>query len=58
MIAAASDSPFDAIEWTTMFSRMVPVRPIMRGSSIRRTPIEMMADGIEAETVRPILRPR
>ena len=58
MTAAANDSPLEAMECTTMFSSTVPVRPMSLGRSMRKTPIEMMADGIEAETVSPIFRPR
>ncbi len=58
MMAAASDSPLEAIECTIMFSRIVPSRLRMRGRIMRSTPIEMIADGMEAETVKPIFRPR
>ena len=42
----------DAIVWTMLFSRMVPVE------NSRSTAMEMTAAGIEVAKVRPILRPR
>ncbi len=53
MTPAASDSPVDAIAWTMLFSSTVP-----RRKSPRSTVIDRTAEGIDAETVIPILRPR
>ena len=58
MMAAARDSPMEAKAWTALFSRMVALRPKNLGRTMRRIVMEMMADGMEAETVMPILRPR
>ncbi len=50
---AASDSPADAMVCTTLFSRIVPRRRMPRSTAIDST-----AEGIEAETVRPIFSAR
>ena len=50
---AASDSPVEAIAWTTLFSSTVP-----RRRRPRSTVIDSTADGIDAETVIPTFRPR
>ncbi len=50
---AASDSPAEPVVCTMLFSRIVP-----RSRSQRKSVIESTATGIDAETVRPTLRPR
>jgi hypothetical protein len=50
---AASDSPAEPVVWAMLFSRIVP-----RSLSQRNSVIERTATGIDADTVRPILRPR
>ena len=49
---AASDSPADAAVWTMLFSRILCSRNILRIA------MEITAAGIDADTVRPTLRPR
>ena len=50
--AAATDSPADPVVWTTLFSRIVEF------PSFFRIVIAMTAIGIDADVVRPTLRPR
>jgi hypothetical protein len=50
---AASDSPAEPVVWAMLFSRIVP-----RMRSQRNSVIDSTATGIDADTVRPILRPR
>ena len=50
---AAKDSPAEAMVWTILFSRIVPL--LRTPLSI---PIDITAAGIDAETVIPPYRPR
>ncbi len=52
MTPAASDSPAEAAVCTILFSRMLDLR------NMRRTPMEITAAGMEAETVIPAKSPR
>ena len=53
----AIDSPAEPAVWTTLFSR-IDAREPRALERARNTVIEMTAIGIEADTVRPMRRPR
>ena len=53
----AIDSPADPAVWTILFSRIEAREPSARDSA-RKTVMETTAIGIDADTVRPTLRPR